>query len=76
MGSKNMFSAAYASRQAEQEDMKKTLSSQSEGTETAARTTMTLSMTVDGKANLKMLATKKGKTVSGLLHEWIEEAMN
>ena len=34
---------------------------------------MTLSMSVDDKMALKVLAMKSGKTVSGMLHDWIEE---
>ena len=40
------------------------------------RTTLTLSITVEDKAELKRLAIANGVTVAGLIHQWIASAKN
>ena len=78
MAKENMFVKASSKRVQKQTKIKDNLQDVS-GTDainsvsTESRTTMTLSMSVDDKMALKMLAMKSGKTVSGMLHEWIEE---
>ena len=78
MAKENMFAKASSKRVQEQAKIKDNLQNAS-GTDavnsvsTEPRTTMTLSMSVADKMTLKMLAMKSGKTVSGMLHDWIEE---
>lgn len=69
----NMFARAAGLRENEQERMKQDLQSQASGEADEPRTTMTLSMSVSDKIALKMIATKRKKTVSKMLHEWIIE---
>lgn len=69
----NMFARAAELRENEQERMKQNLQSQASGEADEPRTTMTLSMSVSDKIALKMIATKRKKTVSKMLHEWIIE---
>lgn len=37
------------------------------------RTKLALSMTVEDKKRLKIIAAKREKSISAMLHEWIEE---
>ena len=37
------------------------------------RTTLSLSLTVDDKKALKMMAAERGTTVAAIIHEWICE---
>lgn len=37
------------------------------------RTTMSLSLTVEDKKRLKVIAAERGMTVAALIHEWILE---
>jgi len=37
------------------------------------RTKLTLSMTVEDKKRLKIIAAKREKSISAMLHEWIEK---
>lgn len=38
-----------------------------------SRTKLTLSVTTEDKKRLKIIAAKKEKSISAMLHEWIEE---
>lgn len=40
------------------------------------RTVISVSLSTEDKKNLKILAAEQEKTVSGLIHEWIEKEMN
>lgn len=71
MAKENMFARAAELRGNEQERIKQNLQSQASGEADEPRTTMTLSMSVSDKMALKMIATKRKKTVSKMLHEWI-----
>ena len=75
MAKENMFAKASSKRVQEQTKIKDNLQNSSEADDVSSepRTTMTLSMSVDDKMALKVLAMKSGKTVSGMLHDWIEE---
>lgn len=73
MAKENMFARAAGLRENEQERIKQDLQSQASGEADEPRTTMTLSMSVSDKIALKMIATKRKKTVSKMLHEWIIE---
>lgn len=39
----------------------------------ARRTKLTLSVTAEDKKRLKIIAAKREKSISAMLHEWIEE---
>ena len=41
--------------------------------ESVRRTKLTLSMTAEDKKRLKIIATKREKSISAMLREWIEE---
>lgn len=69
----NMFARAAGLRENEQERIKQSLQQEASGEGSEPRTTMTLSMSVSDKMALKMIATKRKKTVSKMLHEWIVE---
>lgn len=71
MAKENMFAHAAGLRESEQERIKQNLQNQASGEADEPRTTMTLSMSVSDKIALKMIATKRKKTVSKMLHEWI-----
>lgn len=73
MAKENMFAKASSKRVQEQTKIKDNLQNSSEADDVSYRTTMTLSMSVDDKMALKVLAMKSGKTVSGMLHDWIVE---
>ena len=40
------------------------------------RTVISVSISTEDKKNIKILAAEQEKTVSGLIHEWIEKEMN
>lgn len=69
----NMYANTAGLREGEQGQIKQILQNQASGEVDEPRTTMTLSMTVSDKIALKMIATKRKKTVSKMLHEWIIE---
>lgn len=71
MAKTNMFANAATKRAAEQE----TIQTVATG-EKVDRTTLTLSITVEDKAELKKLAIANGVTVAGLIHQWIASAKN
>lgn len=71
MAKTNMFAQAVAKRTAEQENIKTVATG-----EKVDRTTLTLSITVEDKAELKRLAIANGVTVAGLIHQWIASAKN
>jgi predicted DNA-binding protein len=37
------------------------------------RTTLSLSLTVEDKRTLKLLAAERGTTVAAIIHEWVQE---
>lgn len=43
--------------------------------ETASRTTLHVSLTLDDKIAIKMLAAKQNTTIAALIHEWIDRAV-
>lgn len=69
----NMFAKAAKTREQEQNEIKVQLAADDETS--VERTTMTLSMSVEDKKNLKLLAMEKGITVSKMLHYWIQEEL-
>lgn len=75
MAKENMFAKASSKRVQEQSKIKDNLQNANgaDAVRSEPRTTMTLSMSVEDKIVLKMLAIKSEKTVSGMLHDWIEE---
>ena len=78
MAKENMFAKASSKRVQEQTKIKDNLQNANgaddvNAASTEPRTTMTLSMSVDDKMALKMIAMKRKKTVSKMLHEWIIE---
>ena len=75
MAKENMFAKASSKRVQEQTKIKDNLQNVdgADAVSSEPRTTMTLSMSADDKMALKVLAMKSGKTVSGMLHDWIEE---
>ena len=70
MANENMFAKASSKRVQEQTKIKDNLQGANDEAD-EPRTTMTLSMSVSDKIALKMIATKRKKTVSKMLHEWI-----
>lgn len=70
MAKENMFAKASSKRVQEQTKIKDNLQGANDEAD-EPRTTMTLSMSVSDKIALKMIATKRKKTVSKMLHEWI-----
>lgn len=76
MAKENMFAKASSKRVQEQTKIKDNLQNSADVVSSVSaepRTTMTLSMSMDDKMALKTIAMKSGKTVSGMLHDWIEE---
>lgn len=73
MAKENMFAKASSKRVQEQTKIKDNLQNGADDISSEPRTTMTLSMSVDDKMALKTIATKRKKTVSKMLHEWIIE---
>lgn len=47
-----------------------------EGVSAPERTTLSLSLTVEDKKALKMMAAERGVTIASIIHEWIAEHSN
>lgn len=84
MEKENMFKKQALARHQQQEALKSELYKEADGGRVVdastvkdnndeLRTTMTLSITIEDKKKLKLLALKKGKTVSGVIHEFVSE---
>ena len=71
--SENRFAKAAQARKLEQEKIMKRLNADIEGGTKEERTVMTISLTVEDKKKLKMLALERETTVSRLIHEWINK---
>ena len=77
MARKSIFDQAAEKRRQEQESLMQTTKKKQETVEeitAVKRTTMSLSLTEDDKVFLKQYAAYKGKTVAGVIKDWIDEA--
>lgn len=41
--------------------------------ERSDRTTLSLSLTVEDKRTLKLMAAERGTTIAAIIHEWVQE---
>lgn len=41
--------------------------------ERSERTTLSLSLTVEDKRTLKLMAAERGTTIAAIIHEWVQE---
>ena len=67
----NMFEKYAADREAEQKKIEKMLAEPAADDE--KRTTLSLSLTVNDKKVLKMMAAERETTIAAIIHEWIQE---
>ena len=67
----NMFEKYAADREAEQKKIEKAVVADATVDET--RTTLSLSLTVSDKKELKMMAAERETTIVTIIHEWIQE---
>lgn len=71
--SDNMFEKYAEQRSSDQEKIKDSLEKQANKKEQSKNLTkLTISITVEDKQKFKILSAKEGKTMSALLHEWLE----
>lgn len=40
------------------------------------RTTLSLSLTVEDKRTLKLMAAERGTTIAAIIHEWVQEHLD
>ena len=67
----NMFEKYAADREAEQKKIEKTVVEPAADNE--KRTTLSLSLTVSDKKELKMMAAERETTIAAIIHEWVQE---
>ncbi len=67
----NMFEKYAADREAEQKKIEKTVAEPVADNE--KRTTLSLSLTVNDKKALKMMAAERETTIAAIIHEWVQE---
>lgn len=68
----NMFEKYAADREAEQKKIEKAVVTDT-AAENEKRTTLSLSLTVNDKKALKMMALERETTIAAIIHEWIVE---
>lgn len=68
----NMFKKYAADREAGQEKIEKTVSADAPAVD-EERTTLSLSLTVSDKKELKMMSAEKETTIAAIIHGWIVE---
>lgn len=67
----NMFEKYAADREAEQKKTEKAVVT--DPTADEKRTTLSLSLTVNDKKALKMMAAERETTIAAIIHEWVQE---
>ena len=67
----NMFKKNAADREAEQKKIEKAIVADTTADE--KRTTLSLSLTVNDKKALKMMAAERDTTIAAIIHEWVQE---
>ena len=67
----NMFEKYAADREAEQKKIEKAVVADTAVEE--KRTTLSLSLTVGDKKELKMMAAERETTIAAIIHEWVQE---
>ena len=67
----NMFEKYAADREAEQKKIEKAVAEPVADNE--KRTTLSLSLTVNDKKALKMMAAERETTIAAIIHEWVQE---
>ena len=67
----NMFEKYAADREAEQKKIEKAIVA--DATADEKRTTLSLSLTVSDKKELKMMAAERETTIAAIIHEWVAE---
>lgn len=66
-----MFEKYAADREVEQEKIEKAVVADTAANE--KRTTLSLSLTVNDKKALKMMAAERETTIAAIIHEWVQE---
>ena len=69
----NMFEKYASDREAEQKKIEKAIVA--DATADEKRTTLSLSLTVSDKKELKMMAAERETTIAAIIHEWVAEHM-
>ena len=67
----NMFEKYASDREAEQKKIEKAIVA--DATADEKRTTLSLSLTVSDKKELKMMAAERETTIAAIIHEWVAE---
>lgn len=67
----NMFEKYAADREAEQKKIEKSVAADTTADE--KHTTLSLSLTVNDKKALMMMAAEKESTIAAIIHEWVQE---
>lgn len=67
----NMFEKYAADREAEQKKIEEAVVADTAADE--KRTTLSLSLTVSDKKELKMMAAERETTIAAIIHEWVQE---
>ena len=69
----NMFEKYASDREAEHKKIEKAIVA--DATADEKRTTLSLSLTVSDKKELKMMAAERETTIAAIIHEWVAEHM-